>query len=221
MESRYEDKFSPCPALFKTYASNCRYLTKEINYLEKYGKFMPRWAAEYNNSVKQIIAYVVVINEENDKIFVSQRISGEERLKGSYSFFGGHVNSCDVSLDNNIIIQCAIRELNEEIIYTEKDNRILFMGTVQDILSPTGEHVGFVFLKKVSSAKIAEKENLNGEWMSYSDMLNNYSKFESWAKYIIDFLHENRADKNSSKIVGVNTSLTPLDNSRKEEEDLD
>ena len=49
-------------------------------------------------------------------------------------------------------------------------------------IAPTAKE-GDVFIK--------ETDKLVGEWMTFQQLYDNYSKFENWSKYLIDFFLEN------------------------------
>ena len=148
------------------------------------GLYMRRSDAEYNMSVVQPIPYILVVNSDEDKIYVTKRIAGEERLKDSLSLgCGGHVNPCDAGA--NLLINAALREMNEEL-ELELINKLKIIGTVRDLRSPTAEHLGVVMIAKSDNVSIKESKNLEGQWMSFLDLVANYSKFESWARILID-----------------------------------
>ena len=155
------------------------------------GRFIMRHDAEYNRDFFQLIPYVLVLNSKGDKVYAARRIGGDKRLIGKWSFFGGHINPCDQDGERNIVENAAIRELGEELHYTPlKDSKLTLHGSVQDMASETAEHLGFVYAVNVSRARVRETDNLEGKWMTFSEMINNYSDFEGWAKFIIDYLFE-------------------------------
>lgn len=153
--------------------------------------FVYRYDAEYNYSLVQLIPYVVVINETEDKLFVTQRIAGEERLISEFSLgCGGHVNPQDLS--RNTLLTAAHREMQEELDITLlKDTDLYIYGTVRDLNSPTREHLGLVYIAVATKVKVKEKDTLRGQWMNMSDLVINYHKFESWARHIVDHLFVN------------------------------
>lgn len=154
---------------------------------EHHGNFIFRYDAEYNESFQQIIPYIIIVNKNADKIYVSERIAGEERLRHKLSFFGGHINPCDHTGLTNIVINAAKRELNEEVNVTNLGD-FYPVGTVRDKASTTPDHLGFVYSVEVDDASIKETDNLKGKWMTYNDVITEYSNFEGWARYIIDFI---------------------------------
>lgn len=159
-------------------------------------RFVMRHDAEYNDALIQIIPYVVVTNSKHSKVYVSKRIAGDERLKAKWSFFGGHINPCD-SGKRGYVLNAAMRELNEELdIRIKKGSALKELGTVRDIISHTKEHIGIVHEAVAVSARIREKDNLEGKWMSIEELTTRYNEFESWARHIIDWIFvENRKRK--------------------------
>lgn len=158
-------------------------------------RFILRSDAEYNPSFSQLIPYILVMNDDMSKVYVTKRIAGEERLKDTLALgAGGHVNPVDEPVTSAgimaYILGAAKRELNEEleITYAKREPYFKYVGTVRDMGSPTMEHLGIVYVVKAKNAEVKEKAILKGKWMSFVDLVNNYNKFESWARYIIDFM---------------------------------
>lgn len=158
----------------------------------KRGSFVFRYDAEYNTLFQQVIPYVVLTDSKMEQFYISERISGEERLIGSYSIgFGGHINPCDGYRD--VIENCIERELNEEVSAKFIKEPLQLLGTVRDLFSTTNDHIGIVYLKRVSNKskiKIKEKDKLKGKWMNIDDLYRLYGNFESWGRYIIDHLYQ-------------------------------
>ena len=160
----------------------------------KKGKYVFRYDAEYNIFFQQIIPYVVLADRKKERFYISKRISGEERLINKLSIgFGGHINPCDGYHDP--LENCIMRELGEEVSAKYIQEPLSLLGTVRDMSSSTNDHIGIVFLKRISNKttiKILEQDKLKGQWMTMEDLYNNYGSFESWGKYIIDFLYQER-----------------------------
>jgi predicted NUDIX family phosphoesterase len=150
------------------------------------GKYVPRYLAEMDPSMQQIIPYILVYNPENDKYLVAKRIDGEKRLLDQIALgFGGHINPCDGTRE--VIFKALYRELNEEVDIIPSE-AARFIGYIRDLNSPTNDHTGFVFIVSAKYAKIKEIDKLEGSWMSASELESNYSKFENWGRDIIDYL---------------------------------
>lgn len=153
------------------------------------GRFVFRYDAEYNPALLQLIPYVLVFNSRHDKIFVTERIAGEERLKGSLSIgYGGHINPCDSGKD--IVLRAAVRELNEELNFKLcKNTEMKQMGIVQDKGSATCEHFGIVYQITGKQVSVKETDKMHGRWMSMHDLIVHAEKLESWSRYIADYLY--------------------------------
>lgn len=192
----------------------CYGVTKPVKRLfQTAHTFIYRWMAEYNYAFVQLISYVIVTNKEQDKIFVTQRIAGEERLISSYSFSGGHVNPEDFSGDT--MKTAAMRELNEELdIKLSEGTTVTPYGTIRDLSSTTRDHLGLVFLAVADKATVKEKNTLRGEWMDITALVQNYYKFESWGRFIIDHLFVNSKDKKCLFLTGL-TGVTLNDRKHK------
>lgn len=175
---RIPDKFTP--------AQNIKVSVKSW---EGKGKYILRYDAEYNVSVQQLIPYILVTDMANSKVYVTKRMAGEERLKGSLSLgCGGHINPVDAG---DIIINAALREMNEELNVELKNEQkpLAFVGYVRDLTSPTNDHLGLVFKVAARKVSVKETDNLAGRWMDLSELVAKYSNFESWARHIIDYLY--------------------------------
>lgn len=158
------------------------------------GKFILRSDAEYDPTLQQLIPYVLIQDVTGTKFYVSRRIAGEERLKNTLSLgFGGHINPIDGTRD--IIMKSFERELNEEVFIKRKKVPTRFLGYVRDLSSPTKDHLGFAFAVTARYVKIKEYNVLEGSWMTLQDLVDNYYKFEGWARYVIDYLFEAQQKK--------------------------
>lgn len=155
------------------------------------GSFVLRSDAEYNEALIQIIPYILVVNKAHNKMYVTKRIAGEERLRDSLALgCGGHINPCDFGAD--FIGNAAHREMNEELnIRLAKDTDLVTVGTVRDLNSATKEHLGIVMIATAGTVSVKEKDTLKGYWMTYDELVANYANFESWAKHILDYMFEN------------------------------
>lgn len=175
--------------------------------------FVYRYDAEYNYSLVQLIPYIIVVNRTQDKLFVTQRIAGEERLISGFSLgCGGHVNPQDMSQDT--MLKAAHREMEEELDVTlVKNTDLVVYGTVRDYDSPTREHLGLVYIATAAKVKVREKDTLSGQWMDMSALVTNYNKFESWARHIIDHLFVN--NKNSGRMFDTSPLMGAKQNDRK------
>lgn len=162
-------------------------LEKMLNSICSRGQFIFRYDAEYNPAFQQLIPYVVISNLSGTRYYVSERISGDARLVSKYSLgFGGHINPIDNGHEN-LIMAALKRELCEELFY-EKMSEPEFLGYIRDLHSETRDHLGFVFQVKAKKVRIKETDVLKGKWMTLEELEDRYFHFESWSRYIIDYL---------------------------------
>ena len=156
------------------------------------GKYIYRYDAEYNPVFQQIIPYFLVCNEDESKYYIAKRIKGDHRLVGKLSLgFGGHIDECDGT--HEVVLKALSREMNEELDI-DPLSRAHFIGTMRDISSETNDHLGLIFIVKAEEGDVSIKEtdNLEGKWMTKEEMFEDYSLFEGWSKYIIDYFYDNK-----------------------------
>ena len=170
----------------------CKHDDKIWRKYDNQGLYINRWEAEGEPSFQQIIPYFFIMNEDESKVFVAKRIDGDHRLVDKLSLgFGGHIDSCDGY--DQAVLKALTREMWEELDI-DPITKAVHMGTIRDITSSTNDHLGLVFGVKAIEGEVSIKETdkLVGEWMSLEQLYDNYSKFENWSKYIIDFFCENK-----------------------------
>ena len=167
------------------------------------GNFIFRYDAEYNTAFQQLIPYTMVFNNNYSKIYVAKRIAGDARLVESYSLgFGGHINTCDLKdVRTTLWLNAAKRELDEELDIVNPSEPI-FNGYIRDLKSETSEHIGLLYSITCDDVKVKETDCLVGEWMAIDEILDKYTKFESWSKMLIDHMFMN--NKEYSKLWTVN-----------------
>jgi len=169
------------------------YGLKQLNYdwylwaIEHYGQFNSRSLMESDPRYKQIIPYLVFMN--NDKVFVMQRkdTASEKRLASKLSVgIGGHIRKED--LLGTTIFDWARREFNEEVVYNDKFE-FEPLGIVNDDSNSVGEvHLGFVFLLKGSTSNIKVKSELKSGEMISLESIKDLSKYETWSQLVLKAL---------------------------------
>lgn len=192
LQARYGDEQVFVVPLADTLHVGDKFTEKENDLLslrqwDAKGKYVLRSDAEHNPALQQLIPYVIILDVTGTKFYVSKRILGDDRLRGTLSLgFGGHVNPVDGS--NDVILTALERELDEEVFIKRLKAPVNLLGYVRDLESSTKDHLGFVFTVKARYVKVKEDTILEGFWMSLQDLIDNYHKFESWARHIIDHL---------------------------------
>lgn len=144
-----------------------------------------RREAELDPNFKQVIVYTVI--RYKDKVFCTHRLSGDERLAGSYSIgTGGHTD------DGEDIYEAMYRELKEEVGITA--NHIMGYAVNGYILDDTTEvnkmHLGIVVSMVITTDEISckEKDIMSGEWVDYKKLkkLRDKGELESWSDIIAE-----------------------------------
>lgn len=167
--------------------------------IKESSQFEYRYNAELDFDKKQVIPYVVL--KHSGKYFVTKRIKGDHRLVGQMSIaVGGHVNPCDVDNPNRpkeIISRCILREVTEETTIKEGD---IVDCRYLDVFTDGSTEVSKVhvcLLTKVlvgtENVAIKETDKLEGAWMTFDEIKEQYDKFENWSKIAIDLLEKEGA----------------------------
>jgi len=162
--------------------------------------FISREFAETEESMLQIIPYVILTHK--GKIFAYQRTkkSGEKRLHGNWSIgVGGHINPVDItgvgaiypnslSVDSNSMYWNAVfRELKEEVGAVPE--KIELCGLIFDPSNAVGRvHLGIVHVAEVNHT-IRPIENTMGAhgFFTWEELVkSNNLSFENWTKLLLE-----------------------------------
>ena len=150
--------------------------------------FLPRAGAEQDQTVKQIIPYVVI--RRGEEYFLLRRLKKqtEARLRDKLSLgVGGHINPTEAAADDPLLAG-LMRELNEEVaveiaalrwvgILNEND------GGVSDY------HAGLVCLLDTDGeVTVRETEKMTGSWASLVELRAVYDRLETWSQIVLDHL---------------------------------
>lgn len=168
------------------------------NIIKKHSKFILRKTtspqqpipAEQDESMKQIIPYIVF--KHKGRYFVYKRLekSEEERLAAKHSMgIGGHINPIDVN-SKDILSEGMKREFEEEVEYPY-DYKPKIIGFINDDKDSVGRvHFGVVFLIDGLNEKIEvkEKDKLSGEMMTLTEAKKVRDKMEGWSQIVFDYL---------------------------------
>ncbi len=157
----------------------------ELNKVFENSYFKNRVEVENDESLRQLIPYVV-FQKETGEILVVKRTKkqSEKRLHDKISVgIGGHINPIDKEEDSPemTFFNGLNREINEELI-VHKLNKLEYIGIIYDNSNPVSRvHMGILFLAKVTDADINEEENFESEWMLPSEIVKqDISKMETW-----------------------------------------
>lgn len=151
-------------------------------------EFLPRPEAEERSDHKQIIPYVILL--QDDKVFVTRRLNkgGEARLHGKISIgIGGHINPVDE--EGNLLMHGLWREIHEEV-KLEKHGELVPCGFINDDSNSVGSvHLGACFALRVEGeVLVRETEKLEGLWMTLPELRENYDSMETWTQIALEVL---------------------------------
>jgi len=166
-------------------------IDKILEVVAKKGVFRRRGDVENDQSVKQIIPYVIFQNK--DRYFLMQRKEkgslGEDRLAQLYSLgIGGHLRESDIDRTSDVV-KWAAREFAEEVEYLDGLSYEV-VGILNDDTNPVGEvHLGIVMLAKGKSENIKIRdEHKMGKLVSLEVMKKDYQLMETWTQIVFDYL---------------------------------
>lgn len=162
-----------------------------------------RRIANEDESLKQLVAYVIIRNKEG-KILSYVRgnyTSVKDRLlKGVLCIgFGGHVNTIDYSSlfgkEDAGLHNAAIREVSEELKNIKIKSPKL-IGVINDDSSPLGlNHFGFVYLTEIiedDKTSISTELSINNlNYLTIGELNNKYSELEFWSQLYLKSIYEN------------------------------
>jgi len=145
--------------------------------------FIDRPVAEVSPEFRQIIPYVVILND--DQFFVLKRTTKqtEARLHHKLSLgIGGHVNP------GHTLLEGLQKELEEEV-QIGSDYTMDFIGIINDDSTDVGRvHLGAAYLLQADGRDVVvkETEKMTGEWMPRNALQGVRASFESWSQIVYD-----------------------------------
>lgn len=145
------------------------------------GRYIYRYDAESEPAFKKLIPYFLITNNERTKYYVAKNKETNKLELGQGKPIVQDIGS----------YQIILKALSNEIfrINVDPTSRAKFIGTIKDNDEEKNSFgLVFIFTAKENSVSINENthENL---WMSEEELIENYSKFDNWSKYIIDFIY--------------------------------
>ena len=151
--------------------------------------FMLRDEAEYNFEHKQVIPYVVVRHNNNYLLLQRTNRQAEIRLHNKYSLgIGGHINPVSRFEEENIIISSLYRELNEEVLVSDRAG-LSFIGIINDESNSVSRvHLGLLYVLEASTPefKVLETDKMSAQWVSEVDLKEYYDSLETWSQVVYD-----------------------------------
>lgn len=157
------------------------------SFLLAHHKFLPRDQAEYDNSVRQIIPYVIL--RRNGSYFLLRRLrkQTEQRLHHKLSLgVGGHINTTD-STAADPIQAGLLRELAEEVAVSS-DYSLTFVGILNETTGGVSDyHTALVYLLETEGdVSVRETEKMSGTWATPQELEELYPALETWSQIVFD-----------------------------------
>ncbi len=146
----------------------------------KTGFFVERSIAEYDESTRQVIPYIVLKENEEYIFFKRTTNQTEKRLHNLITLgVGGHLNIDDSTDPVECLKNGLWRELREEVNASVEN--IEYVGLINEIENPVSRvHVGVLYIAHVKYLGLAEPENfIEIRSKKLSDYLE---EMEGWAK---------------------------------------
>ena len=158
-------------------------------------QMVDRAICETDESLRQIIPYMVLRNPLDDKLFVYARggKSGEGRLIGNLSIgLGGHIDYLPAA-NQDLLAHCVVeglRELQEEVGYTPHvpPRHLGYINNPNDAVNLV--HIGVLYGVVGLPEKFGAHETSvieSGRWLTLEELYEDdtYNQLERWSKTAI------------------------------------
>ncbi len=168
----------------------------------KNNRFHLRYLAEQDESLKQIIPYVLFCHEEEVFSYVRGKKAGESRLRGNRSVgIGGHINPGDemlfagaqVASDRQTYIEAVQREIEEEVVVDGTFTPEI-KGLINDDSNPVGRvHFGVVHVCRLPGKAVRKREQqiTQSGFVSLRELAGpRREELETWSQLSVDMLHK-------------------------------
>lgn len=149
--------------------------------------FMDREKAEYDNTVKQIIPYVII--RQAGKYFLLRRLKKqtEARLHDKLSLgVGGHINPSEEDAED-VLEAGLLRELTEEVS-VETVRALSCVGFLNENNGGVSDyHAALVYLLEAEGqVSVQETEKMSGSWAEVTELQNLLDRLETWSKIVVE-----------------------------------
>ena len=149
--------------------------------------FMEREKAEYDDTVKQIIPYVVI--RQGGKYFLLRRLKKqtEARLHDKLSLgVGGHINPTEEEADDPLEAG-LLRELDEEVA-VETVTELRAVGFLNENNGGVSDyHAALVcLLEAEGEVSVRETEKMSGSWATVQELQEALPYLETWSQIVVE-----------------------------------
>ena len=149
--------------------------------------FMAREKAEYDDTVKQIIPYVVI--RQGGKYFLLRRLKKqtEARLHDKLSLgVGGHINPTEEEAEDPLEAG-LLRELDEEVA-VETVSSLTAVGFLNENNGGVSDyHAALVcLLEAEGEVTVRETEKMSGSWATVQELQEALPYLETWSQIVVE-----------------------------------
>ena len=140
--------------------------------------FLPREQAEYDNTVRQIIPYVILRRLKKQT---------ETRLHEKLSLgVGGHINPTEEAADDPIAAGLW-RELSEEVTLSQITS-LTCVGLINETTGGVSDyHTALVYLLETTGeVTVRETEKMSGSWASPQELSAVFDRLETWSQIVLE-----------------------------------
>jgi len=163
-------------------------LGKLRDLIEKNAFFIDRNIAENDETLRQLIPYVLMRQQGKFLLLRRTKKQQERRLHGKLSLgVGGHINLNDGSTPWQAFLKGMEREIHEEV--NVEVLQLSYMGLLNDTSSPVSRvHVGLVYLAEVRFLGLNEPDMFDFWFVDLTEIEQRREELEGWSKLALDFL---------------------------------
>uniref|UniRef100_A0A832I6X2 NUDIX domain-containing protein n=1 Tax=Pseudothermotoga hypogea TaxID=57487 RepID=A0A832I6X2_9THEM len=163
-------------------------LEKLRDLIEKSAFFIDREIAENDETLRQLIPYVLMRQQGKFLLLRRTKKQQERRLHGKLSLgVGGHINSGDGDAPWRAFLKGMEREMHEEV--NVEVLQLSYVGLLNDTSSPVSRvHVGLVYLAEVKFLGLNEPDMFDFWFMDLKEIEQRREELEGWSKLALDFL---------------------------------
>lgn len=148
--------------------------------------FLPREQAEYDDTVKQIIPYVLLRRDGRYFLLRRLRKQTEARLHDKLSLgVGGHINPTETNAQDPILAGLE-RELAEEVAVPQRRS-LTFVGVINETTGGVSDyHTALVYLLETDGeVTVREQEKMTGSWATPEQLLQALPQLETWSQIVV------------------------------------
>lgn len=157
-----------------------------ISVIERNGFFVNREIAENDETIRQVIPYIILRENGKYLLFKRTKAQGEARLHNLVTVgVGGHINNQDSQDPLEAFKKGMIREINEEVDVEIKD--LKYIGVINMVDTPVSRvHVGICYIADVKYNGLREKDKFIEIFTS--EPSKYFEEMEGWSKAVVQSL---------------------------------